>query len=141
MYVVADYKQQRTFTHFPIRQQYCINGVYEDVRFPINACNQRNQMATSLPMVSLIWKRYVKCRRSVVYQVVSSVVITNFQKLLIQTRNRELPSTDLIERRKSGTHNMVCHQHFTGSHYNGTLLCKFQDNKVDIIYNIKGYRV
>ena len=36
-----------------------INGDYEDVCFPINACSQSNQMAILLPMVSLFWTRYV----------------------------------------------------------------------------------
>jgi len=34
---------------FPIRWRHCTNGGYENVCFPINACNQYNQIAISLP--------------------------------------------------------------------------------------------
>ena len=34
---------------FPTRWCHGTNGGYEDVCFPINACNQCNQMAISLP--------------------------------------------------------------------------------------------
>ena len=34
---------------FPTRWRHGTNGGYEDVCFPINACNQCNQMAISLP--------------------------------------------------------------------------------------------
>ena len=36
---------------FPTRWCHGTNGGYEDVCFPINVCNQCNQMAISLPTV------------------------------------------------------------------------------------------